>query len=167
MMFNYFLLLFVFKLTRSFEFNSDIYGNKFNRVKLNNQDVYHTKSNKDSSKWLVFPLQMSYHDSYVKSLTSSKAKMNSNDNEMINIDTSLVVHHEDHSFWKTYHKYLNLHHDVEMKLTQEVEQKSFSMKVKRYDQYIYGFKVFGGDYKVTIGAHDGITQIHGHSFPTI
>ncbi|CAE7431603.1 hly [Symbiodinium microadriaticum] len=99
-----------------------------------------------SNKWLLFPDQKDYH----QKVRGSNSKHG--------IDLKDIVHHDD-SFWKNHGTDLGLHDDAIMRLSQHTRSSHTSNK--KYEQYLADVRVFGGEYRVTVGAHDGVVHAHG------
>ena len=101
---------------------------------------------KSSNTWLMFPDQKEYHQ---KKLSTRE----------IGITRENIVHHDD-IFWKNHGADLGLNPNSDMRLSQATKT-SVGTTSKKYDQYIGGVRVFGGDFRVTVGSHGGVLHVHG------
>lgn len=116
----------------------------FASVQSNGHAAQVSNIEKSNSKWLKFPEQKSLH---AKSIEGEKLSWDS-------------IVKSDANFWKNHGSNLGLSSDNEMRLTKEWKI-SASHSYQKYDQYVHGVRVFGGEYQLTIGRHGGVMSAHG------
>ena len=108
-------------------------------------------TSEEFSKWAIFPSQ---HEMHTKATSLGSA-------EVKNMDTSKFIAHE--NFWNKHGILRGLAPSTEMKLKQfRTTKKGINSVTQRtYNQMIDGVKVFGGEFRMTVGAHGGVVNAHG------
>jgi len=115
----------------------------FRKVRSNKHDALMSPSHKDT-KWLVFPQQQELHSqSAGGSLRASYDK----------------VHPE--LFFKEHAETLGVDADAEFTKHREYDTNSGSVTHQKYHQSVQGVPVYGGDFHVTVGSHQGVMSAHG------
>jgi hypothetical protein len=99
-----------------------------------------------SNKWLMFPEQKDMHH-----------KTRGIDG--VTFDNSRNIIQNDKTFWDNHGADLGLSAHARMRETDGY--KGMQTAHKKYDQYINGVRVFGGEFVVTSGAHGGVVHAHG------
>jgi hypothetical protein len=100
-------------------------------------------------KWLVFPEQKISH---LKSISG----------EIVDRDKIVL---SDQSFWKDHRESLGLSVHSSMILNRKWSIPGTHYSYERYDQYVHGIRVFGGEYQVVVGNLGGV--LHAHGLPMI
>jgi Zn-dependent metalloprotease len=104
------------------------------------------------SKWAIFPEQ---HDLHTKAAEVGSAEAKNT------MDTSRFVAQE--SFWTEHGSLLGITPSTTMELKQvrPTKQGLDSVSQMTYNQVVDGVKVFGGEFRMTVGAHGGVVNAHG------
>ena len=128
-----------------------------------------------SSKWVLFPEQHELHTQATKSKQDGRSGSRDRDRGSVR-DSARMVSVE--SFWREHSEAAGVSASTEMKLKKSSVSSSSSSSfsssssaksgsnelLKTYDQVVDGVRVFGGEFRVTIGAHGGVVNAHGLPF---
>lgn len=102
-----------------------------------------------SNKWLLFPDQ--------KDLHHKTRGING-----VSLDSTHNIVRNDKTFWENHGADLGLSAHAQMRQTDGYS--GIQTSHKKYEQYISGVRVFGGEFVVTSGAHGGVVHAHGMPF---
>jgi hypothetical protein len=127
---------------------------RFRRVKSGGFDALVPEMGDSARRWLMFPSQKQLHDWALELPTESES-----------LRSQLRVN-GDASFWSNHRTQLGLPARAEMRLARESRQSSMGVKYLRFDQFVDGFRVWGGDFQLTVGRHGGVLNAQGLPVPS-
>lgn len=100
------------------------------------------------NKWLVFPEQRETH-----------LKYSVKDDLVVKSDHEKIVKTE--TFFTDHADALGVHHTAEFSKFHEFKGAERGVSHLKYKQKVHGIPVFGGDFDVRVGAHNGVLSAHG------
>jgi hypothetical protein len=127
---------------------------RFRHVTSGGFDALVPEMGDSARRWLLFPSQKELHDWALELPAESES-----------LRSELRVK-ADASFWSTHRAHLGLPARAEMRLARESIQSSMGTKRRRFDQYVDGFRVWGGDFQLTVGRHGGVLNVQGLPVPS-
>jgi hypothetical protein len=125
-------------------------SNRFSELKSHGHPALVSKARKADNKWVIFTEQKKLHSSFARS----------GDDDFPIAETNFVVL-DNKEFWTHHRDLLGIDARVQMKLKKSTTIKGSKVTNHLYNQEIEGFRVHGGDFIVTVGAHGGVTRANG------
>ena len=130
--------------------NANIYNDKsglFSEGSIHGHKVLVSEVEKYDRKWMFFPEQKAIHDRVVKGESPES------------ISESVLLPGD--KFWKTFGPVFGLEERGNMMVVKKWGMKNAFTVTEKYDQFVDGIRVFGGEFTLTIGLHGGVLRAQG------